>query len=75
VLKEVRDRSRFVEKLLKESAPSVWERTSMQELALEGIEEEEQEVPYVPREVPYVPREMPKVRSYDYEQLRREHGL
>lgn len=69
VLKEVRDRSRFVEKLLKESAPSVWERTSMQELALEGIEEEEEQ------EAPYVPREMPKVRSYDYEQLRREHGL
>jgi putative transposase len=68
VLKEVRDRSRFVEKLLKESASSVWERSSMQEGGVEGIEEEDESRPYVPRE-------MPKVRSYDYEQLRREHGL
>jgi hypothetical protein len=47
----------------------VWERSSLQELPLEGIEEEEEQ------EAPSVPREMPKVRSYDYEQLRREHGL
>jgi putative transposase len=68
VLKEVRDRNRYVEKLLDESSPSVWERSSSREPPPEPIEAE------IEQDDPVVLRKLLDVQVYDYEQLRREKG-
>jgi putative transposase len=68
VLKEIGERSRYVEQLLQESSPSVWQRSSSQALPPEPIETE------IEDDEPIFPRKMLDVQVYDYEQLRREKG-
>jgi putative transposase len=68
VLKEVGQRSRYVESLLQESSPTFWERSSGREPPPEPIEAE------IEPEEPVAPRKLPKVKVYDYDQLRRETG-
>jgi Mu transposase, C-terminal len=68
VLKEVSQRSRYVESLSQESAPSFWERSSEGEPLPESIKAE------IEPEEPVAPRKLPEVKVYDYEQLRRENG-
>lgn len=69
VLKEIGERSRYVEKLLEESTPSFWQRSSSQALPPEPIEAAIEE------EAPFVCGKLLDVQVYDYDQLRREKGF
>jgi putative transposase len=59
VLKEIGERSRHVEKLLEESTPSFWQRSSSQALPPEPIETE------IEDDEPFVPRKLLDVKVYD----------
>jgi putative transposase len=71
VLAEMSDRTQFVETLVQERAAAAVERGSQpsQTSSPDSLEAE------IEPEEPVVSKPLPKIRVYDYEQLRQEHGL
>lgn len=68
VLAEVRDRTQFIDNLLEQPFPIPEEQP---DLAPRSSTEREEEAP----DDPIVTQPLPEIRVYDYETLRREHGL
>lgn len=64
----MRDRTQFIDNLLEQSFPIPEEQS---DLPPRSSTESEEEAP----DEPVVPQPLPEIRVYDYETLRREHGL
>lgn len=68
VLAEVRDRTQFIDNLLEQPFPMPEEQP---DLLPQPSTENEEEAP----DEPVVTQPLPKIQVYDYDTLRREHGL
>lgn len=72
VLAEMRDRTHFIDNLLEQPLPTPNESPDPDPLPQVPIKTEEvEDLPDEPVDI----KPLPKIRVYDYEQLRRDHGL